>query len=82
MITGYAEYVFVGKTDATDNLGVLVSASLLANITDAVVQSDIQLGINDQVWQAIGTGDTSSKLFSGLYNRVYSRCAGNMTSLT
>lgn len=90
VITGSAEYVFVGNTDATDNLGnvgnvgnvgVLGSASLLANITDAVVQSDIQLGINGQVWQAIGTGDTSSNQFSGLYNRVYSRCAGNMTSL-
>lgn len=73
LITGSAEYVLVGNTDPTDNLGnigVLGSASLLANFTDAVVQSDIQLGINGQVWQAIGTGDISSNLFSGLYNTV------------
>ena len=73
VITGSADYVLVGNTDPTDNtgnIGVLGDASLFANFTEATVTSNLQLGINGQVWQASGTGDINSTLFSGLYSTV------------
>ena len=59
VITGSAEYVLVGNTDPTDNLGnrgVLGSASLLADFTNSIVESDVQLGIAGEVWTASGSG--------------------------
>ena len=53
VITGSAEYVLVGNTDPTDDLGnrgVLGSASLLADFTNSIVESDVQLGIAGEVW--------------------------------
>lgn len=73
VITGSADYVLVGNTDPTDNaghVGVLGDASLFANFTESTVTSNLQLGINGQVWQASGTGDITSTLFSGLYSTV------------
>ncbi len=72
-ITGSASYVLVGNTDPTDNLGnvgILGSASFSANFTSSSVTSNIQLGINNQVWNATGTGEISAQLFSGLYSTV------------
>lgn len=73
VITGSAEYVLVGNTDPTDNLGnrgVLGSASLLADFTNSIVESDVQLGIAGEVWTASGSGAITSNLFNGLYSTV------------
>jgi len=73
LITGSAEYVLVGNTDPTDNLGnigVLGSASLVADFTNLSVTNNLQLSINSQVWQASGTGSIANELFSGLYSSV------------
>ena len=73
VITGSAEYALVGNTDPTDdfgNRGVLGSASLYADFTNSTVESDIQLGIAEQVWTASGTGTITSNLFNGLYSTV------------
>ena len=73
VITGSAEYVLVGNTDPTDDLGnrgVLGSASLLADFTNSIVESDVQLGIAGDVWTASGSGAITSNLFNGLYSTV------------
>ena len=73
VITGSAEYVLVGNTDPTDDLGnrgVLGSASLLADFTNSIVESDLQLGIAGEVWTASGSGAITSNLFNGLYSTV------------
>jgi hypothetical protein len=73
VITGSAEYSLVGNTDPTDDLGnrgVLGSASLFADFTNSVVDSNIQLGIADEVWTASGQGSITSNLFNGLYSTV------------
>ncbi|XOV87747.1 MAG: FecR domain-containing protein [Pseudomonadota bacterium] len=72
-ITGSASYVLVGNTDPTDNAGnrgILGSASLSADFTNATVSSNIQLGVNNQNWQASGSGAISANLFSGSYSEV------------
>lgn len=72
-ITGTASYTLVGNTDPTDNLGnvgVLGTANLTADFTNATVQSRLALGINDRVWNASGSGSISSNFFSGLYRSV------------
>ena len=73
VITGSAEYLLVGNTDPTDDLGnrgVLGSASLLADFTNSIVESDLQLGIAGEVWTASGSGAITSNLFNGLYSTV------------
>ena len=73
VITGSAEYVLVGNTDPTDDLGnrgVLGSASLFADFTNSIVESDVQLGIAGEVWTASGSGAITSNLFNGLYSTV------------
>ena len=73
VITGSAEYLLVGNTDPTDDLGnrgVLGSASLLADFTNSIVESDVQLGIAGEVWTASGSGAITSNLFNGLYSTV------------
>ena len=72
-ITGSASFTLRGNTDPTDNLGnvgVLGSASLSADFTNQVVQSSLQLGINNQVWTATGSGSINANLFEGLYDTV------------
>ncbi|MBV1879743.1 MAG: FecR family protein [Pseudomonadales bacterium] len=78
-ISGTANYVLVGNTDPTDNLGhvgVLGSASLSADFTNNAVASSLNLSVNNQLWSAVGTGTTNptdpanSNLFSGLYGTV------------
>ncbi len=73
IISGSAEYILAGNTDPTDNLGnvgVLGTASLTADFTNARVASNVQLGIADQVWSATGTGAINARLFAGLYDTV------------
>lgn len=73
VVTGSANYTLVGNTDPTDaagNVGVLGSASFSADFTNASVQSNVQLGINNQNWNATGTGSINSTFFNGLYNTV------------
>ena len=73
VITGSAEYLLVGNTDPTDDLGnrgVLGSASLFADFTNSIVESDVQLGIAGEVWTASGSGAITSNLFNGLYSTV------------
>jgi len=73
VITGSANYILTGNTDPTNevgNVGILGSASLLANFTNSTVASNIKLGIANQVWHADGTGTINANLFSGLYNTV------------
>ncbi|MFT4797893.1 MAG: hypothetical protein ACJAXW_003218 [Candidatus Azotimanducaceae bacterium] len=72
-ITGSASYTLVGNTDPTDNLGnvgILGSASLSADFTNATVQSSLQLGINSQNWTATGSGAITTNIFNGLYGTV------------
>jgi hypothetical protein len=79
-ITGFADYVLVGNTDPTDNLGhvgVLGNASLAANFTNSTVSSSLQLGIDNQVWTATGSGDINARFFSGLYSTVTVDGSGN-----
>jgi hypothetical protein len=73
VVTGSANYTLVGNTDPTDaagNVGVLGTASFSADFTNASVQSNVQLGINNQNWNATGTGSINSTFFNGLYNTV------------
>lgn len=54
-LTGSANYILKGNTDPTDNfgnIGVLGSANLTANFLTQNVTAEINLGINNQVWQA------------------------------
>ncbi|MBT8131271.1 MAG: FecR domain-containing protein [Gammaproteobacteria bacterium] len=72
--TGTASYsLIVGNTDPTDtigNSGILGSASLQANFTNATVQSDVSLAIAGNVWEASGSGSISDSLFNGVYNSL------------
>ena len=74
VVTGTANYILVGNTDPTDNLGnvgVLGTASFAADFTNSTVTSSLQLGINGQNWNASGgTGSITSTLFNGLYGTV------------
>ena len=74
-IEGTASYTLVGNTNPTDsngNVGVLGSAFFGANFTDQTVDSAINLSINDDVWNASGTGSIASgtNLFGGNYDTV------------
>ena len=73
--TGEAEFTLVGNTNPTDNqgnVGVLGAASLFADFTNQIVDSTIDLSINNQIWNASGTGDIAdgSNLFGGNYQTV------------
>jgi len=55
---GTASYTLVGNTSPTDNLGnvgILGTADLSANFTARTVDTSVQLGINNQVWNGSGT---------------------------
>ena len=73
--SGSADFTLVGNTNPTDtlgNVGVLGSASLFANFTNQTVQSNVDLSINDQIWNAFGSGDIGdgTNLFGGNYDSV------------
>lgn len=74
-MSGSAEFTLVGNTNPTDamgNVGVLGAASLFANFTNQTVESSVDLSINDQVWNAFGSGDIGdgTNLFGGNYDSV------------
>ena len=53
-ITGSANYNLIGNTDPTDNfgnIGVLGSANLAVDFMTSEVTTNIELGINNQVWR-------------------------------
>ncbi len=57
--TGTANYTLIGNTSPTDNLGhtgVLGSASLSADFTNQTVDAQVNVGINNQVWNGSATG--------------------------
>jgi hypothetical protein len=71
-ITGSASYDLVGNTDPTDNLGntgFLGDATLFADFTNQTVASTLNVGINNEVWVANGTGSITggTPLFGGSY---------------
>lgn len=56
-LTGTADYILIGNTQPTDNLGnvgVLGSATLQVNFTNQSVDSTVDLNINQQHWTATG----------------------------
>lgn len=73
-ITGIAAFTLTAGTSPTDsrgNLGILGNATLLANFTNATVQSGLLLVAGGRTWVAGGTGTIDgSLLFSGPYNNV------------
>lgn len=74
-MSGSAEFALVGNTNPTDsmgNVGVLGAASLFANFTNQTVESSVDLSINDQIWNAFGSGDIGdgTNLFGGNYDDV------------
>ena len=74
-LSGSAEFALVGNTNPTDtlgNVGVLGSASLFADFTNQTVESSIDLSINDQIWNAFGSGSIAdgTNLFGGNYESV------------
>lgn len=57
--SGVANYQLIGNTSPTDNLGntgVLGAASLTANFSNMSTTTSVNIGINNQVWNASGTG--------------------------
>ncbi len=79
--TGSRNFSLVGNTDPTDSagrIGVLGDARLQANFDTGQVSSTLALSINQQVWQASGTGSlgsgtpsgTPAHVFEGSYNSV------------
>lgn len=57
--TGVANYQLIGNTSPTNNLGnsgVLGAASLTADFSSMSAATSVNIGINNQVWNASGTG--------------------------
>lgn len=78
-ITGIATYSLIGSTSPTDdqgNVGVLGSASFVADFTNLSVDSSLQIDINGSNWLASGVGNIGTAaglpahLFQGLYGNV------------
>ncbi|HUR41358.1 MAG TPA: FecR domain-containing protein [Verrucomicrobiae bacterium] len=70
--SGSASYRLVGNTDPTDNsgnTGFLGNATLSADFAQQTVTSTLDLGINNTVWQAIGSGSivSGAPVFAGGY---------------
>ncbi len=56
--TGTASYTLIGNTSPSDNLGnvgILGTANLTANFTNSTVNTAVQLGINNQIWNGTGS---------------------------
>ncbi len=71
-VTGSATYTLVGWTQPTDvagNIGFLGDATLDVDFQTGDVASTLNIGINNQVWLATGTGSITSgtPLFDGNY---------------
>lgn len=75
-VSGTASYRLVGNTNPTDNAGnvgfLVGSAQFTANFTSQTVSSSLELGINNQVWNASGSGTirAGAPLFAGSYGFV------------
>jgi len=77
-ITGTANYSLIGATSPTDNqgnVGVLGSATFLADFTNMIVDSTLVIDINQMTWSAAGSGTIGGALnpahvFNGIYNAV------------
>lgn len=80
-ITGIATYSLIGNTNPTDNVrnvGVLGSATFVADFTRQSVTSTLSLDINNSNWMAIGAGNIGAAsplglaphLFDGTYGSV------------
>ncbi len=57
--SGVANYRLIGNTSPTDNLGntgVLGAASITANFSNMSTATSVDIGINNQIWNASGTG--------------------------
>ena len=73
--TGSAQYLLIGNTDPTNNsgsTGILGDANLTVNFSQQTVQSNLLIGINNQVWNASGQGEIHSGTvqFQGEYTNV------------
>ncbi len=58
-LSGTINYQLIGNTSPTDNLGntgILGAASLSADFGNMTTSTSVDIGINDQVWNASGTG--------------------------
>lgn len=80
--TGFANFALIGNTNPTDdagNTGFLGSASLQADFDNQTVFSSVNVGINNQVWVASGSGtiDIGTPLFSGGYSLNVNDAGGN-----
>lgn len=79
--SGTASYRLVGNTDPTDNfgnVGFLGSATFVADFTNQVVSSTLDLGINNTVWQASGSGSlVGGGLFGGGYSVTVNDAGGS-----
>ncbi len=78
-IVGTANYSLIGSTSPTDNqgnVGVLGSATFLADFTNMVVDSTLQIDIAGSTWSAAGAGNIGAAanlpahLFQGIYGAV------------
>ncbi len=71
-LSGTINYQLIGNTSPTDNLGntgVLGAASLTADFGNMTTSSSVDIGINNQVWNASGTGIIQSNGdFTGTMN--------------
>ncbi len=58
-LNGTVNFQLIGNTSPTDNLGntgTLGAASLNADFSNMTTSTSVNIGINDQVWNASGTG--------------------------
>lgn len=80
--SGTAEFELIGNTEPSNQsgeLGIFGNASLRADFDTQTVETDLSLSINEQVWEASGTGnlgmglagvETPAHLFEGVYDAV------------
>lgn len=73
--SGTINYNWVGNTTPTDNLGnsgILGNATLDANFTNMTLDTNVDIGINNQVWNASATAIpiTSNGSFTGAMDSV------------
>jgi FecR-like protein len=89
-VTGIATYSLIGSTSPTDdrgNVGVLGSASFVADFTNMSVDSSLQININGSNWLASGIGNIGTAaglpahMFQGLYGSVVVDGIGGGTGL-
>ncbi|MGJ8669431.1 MAG: FecR family protein [Oceanococcus sp.] len=76
-LTGSQSYVVVGNTDPANDsgtVGFLGSASLSANFDTQQVQSAVNLSVDQQLWEASGSGSLGGALANGTPRNVF---AGN-----